>query len=322
VAPPPTPDRAATPELAPLADAEARSAPDAEPELSLADAADAEPELSLADAADAEPELSLADVTEAVPPEETPSTEPPAETEPGSPAEPPVSPPQSEAEPARASEAKPARPAQQATETATRVALLPDAEPEPEVVPTRAAEPEVAEPVVPQAVPAPPTAVAHVPDAARPATPAMPHAPHAPDPSDYSVHDGSVTVQAAETLGHYAEWLEVRASDLRRRNRMRYEQPLVIGSSVTLDFSRVTPEEFELRRLEHHRTLQSEFFDAFEVTGTETHVLRRGESPWYLAERKYRIPLWLLRQYNPELDFANVPAGSAMVVPLVEPRAS
>ena len=54
---------------------------------------------------------------------------------------------------------------------------------------------------------------------------------------------------------------------------------------------------------------------------TEQHVLRKGESLWYLAERKYRIPIWLLRQYNPELDLASLPAGAHMVVPVVEPRA-
>ena len=142
-----------------------------------------------------------------------------------------------------------------------------------------------------------------------------------PDPSDYAVHDGRVTVQAAETLGHYAEWLEIRASQLRSTNGMRYGDPLVIGRRVHLDFDLVTPEEFERRRLEYHRTLQSEFFSSFEVTGTEQHVLRKGESLWYLAERKYRIPIWLLRQYNPELDLASLPAGAAMVVPVVEPRA-
>lgn len=144
---------------------------------------------------------------------------------------------------------------------------------------------------------------------------------HAPDPSDYSVHaDGRVTVQAAETIGHYADWLEIRASELRRRNRMRYEQPLVIGRQVRLDFRKVTPEEFERRRLEYHRTVQDEFFSSFEVTGTETHVLRSGETLWYLAERKYRVPLWLLRQYNPDLDFSTLQTGASMVVPQIEPR--
>ena len=101
---------------------------------------------------------------------------------------------------------------------------------------------------------------------------------------------------------------------------LRFEQPLVIGRRVRLDFRRVIPEEFERRRLEFHRTVQDEFFTSFEVTGTQTHVLRSGETLWYLAERKYRVPLWLLRQYNPDLDFSALPAGAAMVVPQIEAR--
>ena len=34
------------------------------------------------------------------------------------------------------------------------------------------------------------------------------------------------------------------------------------------------------------------------------HVLRRGETLWELATQRYRVPVWLLRQYNPDLDFA------------------
>ncbi|MDH3519579.1 MAG: LysM peptidoglycan-binding domain-containing protein [Myxococcales bacterium] len=142
-----------------------------------------------------------------------------------------------------------------------------------------------------------------------------------PDTSDYAVHaNGHVTVQPDETLGHYADWLEIRASQLRRINGMRFEEDLVIGSALRLDFSRVAPEEFERRRLEHHRSLQEEFFDAFVVTGTERHVLRRGDTLWELATRRYRVPVWLLRQYNPDLDLAALPAGVAMVVPVIEPR--
>jgi len=144
--------------------------------------------------------------------------------------------------------------------------------------------------------------------------------PQRSDPSDYEVHDGDrVTIQAAETLGHYAEWLEVSAGTLRTRNHMRGKQPLVIGRSVKLDFSRVSKEEFERRRLEYHRSLQSDFFDHFAVTGTTQHVLSKGDTLWELAARKYRVPVWLLRQYNPDLDFGALQTGTSMVIPLIEP---
>ncbi len=143
------------------------------------------------------------------------------------------------------------------------------------------------------------------------------------DPSNYSVaRDNRVVVQADETLGHYADWLEVKTQSLRRLNGMRYQTPVVIGRKVKLDFSRVTQEAFELRRLAYHRSLQEDFFQAFQITGTEDHELRRGESVWYLANRKYRVPVWLLRQYNPDVDFGALPAGARLVIPVVEPRQS
>ena len=145
--------------------------------------------------------------------------------------------------------------------------------------------------------------------------------PPAPDPSNYSVTpDQRITVQAEETIGHYAEWLGVSAGQLRRINGMRPGTPLVIGRQRKLDFSRVTPEVFEQRRLEYHQALQEEFFDAFEVTGTAQHVLRKGETLWYLARRQYEVPMWLLVQYNPDLDFGSLSPGTPLVIPVLEAR--
>ena len=144
-----------------------------------------------------------------------------------------------------------------------------------------------------------------------------------PDPSIYTVaRNDTIVAQADETLGHYADWLEIRTSRLRSLNHMRRSSTVVIGRPTKLDFSRVSRETFERRRLEYHRTLQEEFFGSYTVTGTETHILRRGDTMWYLARQKYNLPVWLLRQYNPDLDFAALPAGSHMVIPSIEPRAS
>ncbi|HEY0942843.1 MAG TPA: LysM peptidoglycan-binding domain-containing protein [Steroidobacter sp.] len=139
------------------------------------------------------------------------------------------------------------------------------------------------------------------------------------DPSDYSVKDNSMAiVQAAETLGHYAEWLEVRASRLRQLNRMSYGTPVVIGRKVKLDFSKVTPDQFEARRVEYHRALQEAFFTEFRIQGTSDHIIKRGESVWVLAQQRYNIPIWLLRQYNPDLDLGSLQPGARLVIPLVE----
>ncbi len=141
------------------------------------------------------------------------------------------------------------------------------------------------------------------------------------DPTDYSVSKhNTIEVQAAETLGHYAEWLQLRASDLRRINRMPYRKPVVVGKRLKLKFTKVTPAEFEEQRVAYHRALQEEFFEQYQITGSDKHEIRRGQSVWKLTKRTYKIPLWLLRQYNPDLDIDRVKPGTIVTFPKIEVR--
>ncbi len=143
------------------------------------------------------------------------------------------------------------------------------------------------------------------------------------DPADYSVgDDDTVLVQAAETLGHYAEWLDVRASDLRRLNKMSFATPVIVSRKVKLSFAKVTHDQFEARRMEYHRQLQEAFFTQFRIKDTTTHVVRSGESIWVLAQQRYNIPIWLLRQYNPDLDLGDIRPGTKLVIPIVESTGS
>ena len=145
----------------------------------------------------------------------------------------------------------------------------------------------------------------------------------AADPSDYSVSaNGTIEVQATETLGHYAEWLDLRTSQLRAINRKQQDRALSIGSQLRLDFSHVSAEEFHRRRLAHHRDLQDAFFDRNEIEGTRVHVAQSGDSLWGLAAGRYRVPLWLLRQYNPDLDLNQLRAGTRIVIPVLKARNS
>jgi len=143
----------------------------------------------------------------------------------------------------------------------------------------------------------------------------------AADPMDYTVaNNKTIEIQATETIGHYAQWLGVRASDLRRLNRMRYRSPLVIGKRLKLDFKRISPEEFVKLRVAYHRSLQEAYFEQYEITGSERHTVKRGESLYKLTKRKYKIPVWLFRQYNPDLAFNKFKAGISVVFPSVKPR--
>ena len=143
-------------------------------------------------------------------------------------------------------------------------------------------------------------------------------APASADPIDYSVQpDGSVVVVAAETIGHYADWLGVSASSLRALNGMRGRSNVRIGQRFKLSFARVARAQFEQRRVGYHRRLQTEYFASHRITGSDTYVARRGDSLWSMT-RRGALPIWLLQQYNPDVDFDDLRPGTQIVLPRVE----
>ncbi len=141
------------------------------------------------------------------------------------------------------------------------------------------------------------------------------------DPSDYGVAaDGTIEVQAAETLGHYALWLESSTKKLRQLNRLGAGRPLRIGHRIRLDFSQVSPQTFEKRRTAYHAKLQAEFFERYRIKETRSHEVRPGESLWTLASRTYHVPMWLVRQYNPDVTDEAVKPGQTLRFPVLERR--
>lgn len=139
------------------------------------------------------------------------------------------------------------------------------------------------------------------------------------DPVDYSVAaDGSIRVAAAETMGHYADWAGVSASALRQLNGLKAGAPVVLGRKLKLDLSKVTPQQFEQKRRDYHLAVQANYFDAHRILGTEIYVARRGDSLWSISQRYPRVPAWLLQQYNPDADLADLRPGAQVVVPRVE----
>jgi membrane-bound lytic murein transglycosylase D len=141
----------------------------------------------------------------------------------------------------------------------------------------------------------------------------------AADPSDYSVaSDSSIEIQATETLGHYADWLGIRTQQLRNLNGMNINQLVIVGNRLTLDFSEVDAEEFELRRRQYHIAQQEQFFRNFRIQDVDRYEIAANENIATIARQRYSVPLWLLRQYNPDLDFRQVRVGQTVVFPVVE----
>ena len=143
-------------------------------------------------------------------------------------------------------------------------------------------------------------------------------APPSADPIDYSVSpDNTLVVVADETIGHYADWLGVPAGTLRGLNRMHGHNTVLVGRSFKLTFAKVSREQFEARRREYHQKLQTDFFAAHHIVGAERYVARRGDSLWSVTQRG-ALPAWLLQQYNPDVDFADLRPGTQIMLPRLD----
>jgi membrane-bound lytic murein transglycosylase D len=139
------------------------------------------------------------------------------------------------------------------------------------------------------------------------------------DPTDYSVSkDNTIRVAAAETLGHYADWLGISAGRLRQLNKMSFAKPVLIGHKIKLEFGRVSREAFETKRREYHVELQATYFAEHRILGTEVYIVRRGDALWTVTQRFGQLPIWLLQQYNPDVDLADLRPGTQIVMPRVE----
>jgi membrane-bound lytic murein transglycosylase D len=139
------------------------------------------------------------------------------------------------------------------------------------------------------------------------------------DSIDYQVRDdGSIRVEATETLGHYADWLQIPTQRLRVVNKLKSRQTVQLGQKLKLDYSKVSRETFEQLRRDYHAKLQGEFFAQHRISGTEVYIVRRGDSLWTMTQRFSNLPIWLLRQYNPDTDLSDLRAGTQVTMPRVE----
>jgi membrane-bound lytic murein transglycosylase D len=142
----------------------------------------------------------------------------------------------------------------------------------------------------------------------------------AADPADYGIApDGTIEIQIGETLGHYADWLQRPSDRIRTLNGLGENTRLIVGRRLKLDFSTVSAGSFEARRIDHHKTRQLRYFRGHRIKGVIEHPIIAGDNLWLLSVKQYGIPLWLLRQYNPDVNVdTTLSLGSILFVPFVE----
>lgn len=129
---------------------------------------------------------------------------------------------------------------------------------------------------------------------------------------------GFIRVEAEETLGHYAEWLNVSASEIRRVNGFSYGRPLHLSQQIKIPLERVTKEEFEEKRFEFHQELAEDFFATYRVEKVLTYSIKKGDNIWTLSHQEFEVPLWLIKRYNGDVDFGALIPSQKLLIPVIE----
>ncbi|MEJ2285207.1 MAG: transglycosylase SLT domain-containing protein [Desulfobacterales bacterium] len=129
---------------------------------------------------------------------------------------------------------------------------------------------------------------------------------------------GIIRVDVEETLGHYAEWLNVSAREIRRLNGFRYGRALHINQKIKIPLHRVTQEEFVEKRFEYHQELAEDFFASYRVEKVRTYSIKRGDNIWTLSRQEFEVPLWLIKRYNADVDFGSLVPAQKLLIPIIE----
>jgi membrane-bound lytic murein transglycosylase D len=138
------------------------------------------------------------------------------------------------------------------------------------------------------------------------------------DTTNYSVGaNDTVIVQAAETLGHFADWTQVDSQSLRALNKLHKNAMVTQGKKLKLDLSKVSAAQFEEARRAYHHHLQETFFAGYRIAGTETYAVKRGDSLWIISQQHAGLPVWLVAQYNPDVNFNDMRPGTTLTLPQV-----
>ena len=131
---------------------------------------------------------------------------------------------------------------------------------------------------------------------------------------------GIIRVEIEETLGHFAEWLEIPTNNIRRLNRFPYSKTLPLHMNVKIPLDKISKEQFEETRFEYHKKIQEDFFNFYEIESEQLYQLKKGDNVWTICNDIFEMPVWLLKLYNPKVDFNDLRLSQNLVIPVIKER--
>ncbi|HEX7927825.1 MAG TPA: LysM peptidoglycan-binding domain-containing protein, partial [bacterium] len=132
---------------------------------------------------------------------------------------------------------------------------------------------------------------------------------------DKEKRQGRLQAAYGETVGHYADWAQVSAEEIRAANDLR-SFALQPGRTVTIPLGNIDPELFNKQRISFHQQREASFFSEYAIAETKVVKLQRGQTMWTVAQSN-GVPMWLIYRENPALLQHAAQVGMAVNVPVL-----
>ena len=130
-----------------------------------------------------------------------------------------------------------------------------------------------------------------------------------------------VTMRSGESLALYARWIGTVPEKIAALNDLNPYGKLKVGQTLKVDLGALTPTQFEERRMAYRKgRLAAYLAKRGGVHEVITHRVRKGETVMGIARRHGRLPLWVIRHYNPKRDLDRLSIGDTIRVPLTNDR--
>lgn len=125
-----------------------------------------------------------------------------------------------------------------------------------------------------------------------------------------------IKVNIGESVIRYAEWMNVAVSSIIRLNDMKNYR-LKLGKSISIPvYSQSDLKKFETNRLEYLMAIEEDFYSRYQVIDHLSYTMKKGDSFWRISS-KNKIPLWLLKKVNKNVDFSSPRKGTRIKIPVV-----
>jgi membrane-bound lytic murein transglycosylase D len=128
---------------------------------------------------------------------------------------------------------------------------------------------------------------------------------------------GIIQVEESETLGHYAEWLQVRTQVIRNLNHISFRHRINTHDHIKIPLGKIGKDKFEELRYEFHKEIAEDFFAAYKITGVQSYQIKKGDNIWTICHEVLDLPLWLMKEYNPSTNFEKLRPGQRLHYPVV-----